>query len=86
MPQDLIDDKSTLVQVMAWCREATTIARTSVDQYLQRHMASLGPNELSISPVLATHLLRESTPRSSILQILPIERDIFLAIKVALKL
>ena len=23
MPQDLIDDKSTLVQVMAWCRQAT---------------------------------------------------------------
>ena len=23
-PQDLIDDKSTLVQVMAWCRQATS--------------------------------------------------------------
>ena len=24
MPQDLNDDKSTLVQVMAWCRQATS--------------------------------------------------------------
>ena len=24
MPRDLIDDKSTLVQVMAWCRQATS--------------------------------------------------------------
>ena len=39
MPQDLTDDKSTLVQVMA-------ITWTSLDQDLQRHMASLGPNEL----------------------------------------
>ena len=44
MPQDLTDDKSTLVQVMAWCRQA--IAWTSVDQDLQCHMVSLGPNEL----------------------------------------
>ena len=25
MPQDLTDDKSTLVQVMAWCHQATAI-------------------------------------------------------------
>ena len=37
MPQELTDDKWALVQVMAWC---------SVDQDLQRHMASLGPTEL----------------------------------------
>ena len=24
LPQDLIDDESTLVQVMAWCRQATS--------------------------------------------------------------
>ena len=24
MPQDLTDDKSTLVEVMAWCRQATS--------------------------------------------------------------
>ena len=32
------DNKSTLVQVMAWCRQATSHTRTSVDQDLQwRH-------------------------------------------------
>ena len=42
MPLDLTDDKSTLVQVMAWCRQA----KTNVDPDLCRHMASLGLNEL----------------------------------------
>ena len=49
MPQNLTDDKSTLFQVMAWCRQAVrhqAITWTSVDQDFQRHMASLGPNEL----------------------------------------
>ena len=41
MSLDLTDDKSTLVQVMAWCRQA------NVDPDLCRHVASLGPNELS---------------------------------------
>ena len=45
MPQDFTDGKSTLVQVMAWCRQAITW--TSVDQDLQRHMASLGPMQLN---------------------------------------
>ena len=45
MTQDLTDDKSTLVQVMVYCRQQA-ITWTSVDQDLQRHMASLGPNEL----------------------------------------
>ena len=51
MPQDLTDDKSTLVQVMAWCRQATSHYLNSVDQDIQRHMASLGHN------VLTCHLL-----------------------------
>ena len=46
MPQDLSDDKSTLVQVMAVRQQA--ISWSSVDQDLQRHMVSLGPNELSL--------------------------------------
>ena len=41
MPLDLTDDKSTLVQVMAWCRQA------NVDPDLCRQMASLGLNELT---------------------------------------
>ena len=47
MPQNLTDDKSTLVQVMAWCRQAKAVTWTSVDQDLQRHMVSVGPNKLS---------------------------------------
>ena len=47
MPQDLTDDKLTLVQVMAWCRRQQAITWTSVDQDLQRHMLSLSPNELN---------------------------------------
>ena len=38
---NLIDDKSTLVQVMAWCRQA------KVDPGVCHHMASLGHNELT---------------------------------------
>ena len=53
MPQNLTDDKSTLVQVMAWCLTGAVrqqaITLTSVDQDLQRHMASLGPYELKIN-------------------------------------
>ena len=46
MPQDLTDDKPTLVQIMTWCCQAKkTITGTRVDQYL--HMASLDPNELT---------------------------------------
>ena len=47
MPQDLTDDKSTLVQVMAWCRPETCHYLTQCWPDLQRrHMVSLGPNEL----------------------------------------
>ena len=50
MPLDLTDDKSTLVQVMAWCRQATkqqAITWANVDLDLCRHMVSLGHNELN---------------------------------------
>ena len=52
MPQDFTEDKSKLVQVMAWCRQQV-ITWTSVDQDLQRHMPSLGPNELSCTIVIS---------------------------------
>ena len=42
MPQDLTDDKSTLVRVMAWCRQATTITWANVDSVPCRLMVSLG--------------------------------------------
>ena len=47
IPQDLTDDKSTLVQVRLGAVRQQAITWTSVDQDLQGHMASLGPNELS---------------------------------------
>ena len=44
MPENFTDDKSTLVQVMAWCLQAITWA--NIDPDLCCHMASLGHNEL----------------------------------------
>ena len=43
MPLDLTDEKSTLIQVMAWCPQATS---HYLSQCWPRPMASLGPNEL----------------------------------------
>ena len=45
MSLDLTKDKSTLVQVMAWCQ---TITLAGVDPDLCRHMASLSHNVLHI--------------------------------------
>ena len=50
MPQDLTDDKSALVQVMAWCRQAQAITWANVDPDLCRQMASLGLNEFTKQP------------------------------------
>ena len=45
---DLTDDKSTLVPVMAWCRQATSHFTWSyVDQVLWCHMVSPGLSELN---------------------------------------
>ena len=46
----LHDDQSTLVKVMAWCRQATSHYSTwaNVDQDLCCHMVSLGHNELRL--------------------------------------
>ena len=59
MALDLTDDKSTLVQVMAWCRQATS---DYLSQYWPRPMspkASLGLNELTRHEIKAEfgHLL-----------------------------
>ena len=45
MSQNLTDNKLTLVQVMAWCRQQASTS-TTVNQDLQRLVASLGPNDL----------------------------------------
>ena len=42
----LIDDKSKLVQVMAWCRQATSHYLSQCWPRSLRHMVSLGHNEL----------------------------------------
>ena len=56
----LTDDKSTLVQVMAWCRQATI---HYLIQCWPRSMASLGPNELrkSHSGIRQSHNCHIST-------------------------
>ena len=46
MVKDLTDNKSKLVQLMAWCRQVT-VTRTNFDSDLCCHLASLGNNELS---------------------------------------
>ena len=48
---DFIDDKSILIQVLAWCRQAVrqqAITWANVDPGLCRYMASLGYNELYV--------------------------------------
>ena len=43
MPQDLTDDKSALLQVMAWCHQAAShYLQVNVDPILCHHIASLG--------------------------------------------
>ena len=49
MSLDFTDDQSTLVQVMAWCRQATSHYLIHVDPDRCRHTVSLGPNELNIN-------------------------------------
>ena len=46
MPQDFTDGESTLVQVMAWCHQATS---HYLSQCWTRSMASIGHNELSVT-------------------------------------
>ena len=57
------DDKSTLVQGMAWCHQATTITWANVDPDLCCHMASLGHNELKRWRMVASTLWRSKARR-----------------------
>ena len=50
IPYDFSDDKSTLVQIMAWCCQPTSHYLNPCWLWSYRHMASLGRNE-SILPV-----------------------------------
>ena len=53
MPQNPTDDKSALVQVMIWCRQATSHYLSQFDPHLCCHMALLVFNEL-IYPISLT--------------------------------
>ena len=44
MPLNTSDDKSIVVQVMAWSHQATVITWANVDPDLHHHLASLGHN------------------------------------------
>ena len=46
MPHDLTDNQPTSVQVIAWCRQASTITWADVDSVPCRLMALLGHNDL----------------------------------------
>ena len=47
MPQNIANKKSTLVQIMAWCRvRKQAITGANIDPDLCRHTASLGHNKL----------------------------------------
>ena len=46
MSLDFTDDQLTLVQVLAWCHQATSHYLNQCWPRFQCHLASLGPNEL----------------------------------------
>ena len=46
MPEDPIDGKSILVEVMVWCCHKQAITWTSIDQDLPWYLAFLGHNDL----------------------------------------
>ena len=46
MPQDHINNKSTLVQAMTWCHQPTSHYLSLLEPHPIYHMASLGHNEL----------------------------------------
>ena len=48
MTQNFTDDKSPLVQVMAWCRQTTSHFLSQCWPRTCRHMVSLGHNEVSL--------------------------------------
>ena len=66
MSMEFTDDQSSLVQVMAWCHQATSITWANVDPDLYHHMVSPDQNELIgvIALVLqGIHLHRGGTAR-----------------------
>ena len=46
MPQNTFDDKSTLIEAVARCRQTKNISRANIDPIQRCHMASLNHNDL----------------------------------------
>ena len=63
MLQNTLDDKSTLIQAMAWCHQKKTW--NNVDPDLCRHMASLGHNDF-----------KSNSPWSTIIHLWPVTHSI----------
>ena len=53
---DFTDKQSTLVQVMAWCRQAKSHTWANVDPDLCHHMASLSHNKLNMKEPMSIYL------------------------------
>ena len=51
MPLDFIDDQSTLVQVMAWCRQATSHYLSECWPLFCRYMAAQGHNVIILAMI-----------------------------------
>ena len=71
MPWDLLDDKSTLVQVMAWCHHQQAITWANVDIVPYRHVASWGHNVLrsvNQANIKLTGPKKDNTPVTNIIQ------------------
>ena len=64
MPLDITDDKPNLVQVMAWCRQATSHYLSQFWPDLCRHMASIGHNEFT--HYVLPQYMKGIQPRSSL--------------------
>ena len=62
MPQDLTDDKSTLVQVMAWCCQATNRLRNQWWPRSPTPYGVTGPNELKCLTIIKFNKLQVTQP------------------------
>ena len=69
MPLDLTDDKSTLVQVMAWCRQATS-----------HYLSQCWPRSMSPNGVTRPQWVKLKS-HGSIVWFLPISMGIYFALK-----
>ena len=70
MPWDLIDGKSTLVQLLAWCSQATSHYLSNLDLDLCHHMAScIRPNHNGLTVPMSSSSLLHVSPGPSKLMV-----------------